>query len=163
MNRTKLLAAFALALAIPLIAWAGSNSELYNPMPAVPATYRGGALDGADATTLGTPLDDAGSDASVRETLGNPNLAISARFFTASATSTLSVVKYQKTSTTFTYLSHEDLLFTGDATVTDAAGLFPAQERVFDTAGATHYEIRITDPSSGSLTLVPWVYGAQTQ
>ena len=150
--KTYLVIAFAL-LVLPAIAFAGGAviKEQYDQLATAIADYRT-ALDGNDGADVGTPID-------VERTAGNPTIAVSARFSDAAATATITVVYYQGDETT--PIAVEEA--TAEAGRFTRGGAFLAPVLLFDTLGLSRYEVRIDDPSSGTVTLTTWVYGSLSQ
>ena len=140
---------------------APENREGYNTITAAPGVIRNGALDGADSLDWTSPISTSGATLSVFKAQTNPTVAVSARMSVSGATATISVGLYHLTSTTFTFMGVAGVQTATGGTNIDTNGEFVAPTLFFDTAGATHYEIRKTDPSDTStVRLIPWSYGA---
>lgn len=162
MNRSTLAVLGFLFLAIGLAGFLTAGEESYTPLVTAPGTYRG-LIASADTTVCTAPIDVSGSDASVQEVAGNPTLAVSARLTSASATVSVACLLWHKSGSTWTLLGQSDSTATASSR-TDAAGRYvAARDLLFDTGGATHYELRVEPPSSGSVLLVPRVFGYDTR
>lgn len=118
--------------------------------------------DGGDAYTWATPLRPS-------KTFGNPKAAVYANLSVAAATVVIDcgLYHYAPDTDTWTFLGKAGAAQTATATAnthTDGAGRFPATTILeFDTRGATHYDLRVADPSSGTVDLKSWTYGAKSE
>lgn len=131
------------------------SKEYYSSLGAAPGTYRDASAD-ADATNLATATNTKTA------TKGNPTVAVSARFATAAATCVLTCVLYHKTADdTYTVIGVDTA--TAEAGSYTLSSLYVAPNVIFDTAGATHYEIRGAATSAGAVTLVAWAFGMQSE
>lgn len=160
MTHRKKIPAFVLACLLGMVAtvFAGIVQEAYGVLSARPALVID-AGDGDDSADLDTPLTGAQA---AKETLGNPTLAVNASFSNASATCLVTVVFFDSAD-------DPKVLGLAQATATAtryrdaAAGNYVAQTLLFDTYGAPEYEVRIDDPSAGSVDVEAHVYGSQSQ
>lgn len=161
------LSGFLLTL-LPLIVLAGVP-EAYSPMPAAPGVYRAATLDGGDSLDWSAPLDTSGTDASVFPTRGNPTVAVGAGLSVSGATATVYCGLYQRTVSngveSWTFLGIAGVSTATGGAGTRSSGVYANDGLLyFDTAGASHAELRATDPSnSATLTLVPWGYGSDSR
>lgn len=100
------------------------------------------------------------------ETLGNPRVIVEGNFETASATCVVTVGRYHLSSAgVYTLLGIESQTLTAHTAETDA-GLGSAKRylavapKTFDLYAASHYDVRMAAPSSGSVTLTHYPYGS---
>lgn len=153
MTKRNLLV-FIAVVAIGAVAWASpAQQESYKSLPARPAEQITGAT-GADSTTATTQIADR-----AQECRGNPTVAVQVDFSGAAAdTCVVSVLLYHQT----TFLGLTTATATAGAFL-DAAGDNFAPLLFFETAGATHYEVRHATPSAGNVDLTWWSYGSRPQ
>jgi len=112
------------------------------------------------ANSLDTP-------AAALETLGNPNVAVSATFSDAGATVGVTLHFYHKTGSTYTWLAKSaETTITAVSTETTTAttvARYPGTVLTDDTMGCNAVDVRIsTAVSAGDVELTPWVYGVKT-
>lgn len=165
MTRKKLFLFFLLVFLPLAVVLAGITKEGYSPLTVAPTEIRAAALDGTDSIDWTNPIDSAGADASIRETAGNPNIAISPRFSVTAATTDIRVGLWHRTAAgAFTFMGIASATSSSGGAQTDTSGLFIDDNVILiDSGGATHYEPRITDPSSGTVTLFTWTFGADSK
>jgi len=144
-----------------------ADSEHYETLTSAPADYRASVatpLTSADSLVWDSPLSSGPVAArSVIPTKGNPTLYLRADFSVADATCVIYVGLYAKVGSTYTYLGPA-----GKQTLTAASsGGSTRNSRylhegflAFDTGTATHVEVRKAAPSSGNISLYPWVGGS---
>ena len=169
-RRHKTLAALfcAVALATIGVVWAGNEKETYSTTRAAPALIRGGVISSADSLDWSQPITTSGSGLTVFPTRGNPTVGVSARYSVDGASSAISVGLFHKTGgDVYTFMGIADVqTCTGapGALYVDTNSEYPAGVKFYDTAGATHYEVRTTDPSvSATVRIFAWSYGADTK
>lgn len=136
------------------------NQDHYNVLRVVPSASHSAvsAIDTQTYTT--TPLDP-------QKTEGNPKVCVEGTFSVASATASIRCALYFKNADgTYTWLGFADTVQTltaAAAGTTCESGRFPCLGNIsWDTRGAPYYEIRVFTISSGTLTLKPWCYGAES-
>lgn len=129
------------------------------------ALYRA-ACDNADAVTVDSPLNVTGADpvgsapSELRETRAKQTLYVGTRFSSgvAGTTVALTCILYRRSpvnsSSTATAIGASTSTVTSSAYTVGGKSL--GELLAFDLAGATHYEVRAADPSSGSVDLVAW-------
>ena len=163
MNRIKAFSA-ALLVALALIATASSNAiaelaqDHYRVLKALPGKFKDG-VSAVDTTVWTTPL-------APQDSRGNPRIAVSGEFGTASATCVVAVGLYYKdASDVYTFLGFGTAKSTLTALSTETvSGRYPAGAHVtFETAGAPYYDVRIYSISAGTVTLRTWGYGADSK
>jgi hypothetical protein len=101
-------------------------------------------------------------------TNGNPHVLCEANFQTSGATCVVTVGRYMALATdpvTYAFLGVESQTLTASTTQTDdgagsALRYLAAAPKSFDTYSASHYDLRMAAPSSGSATLKHYPYGA---
>ncbi len=150
-----------LALLVWLASGALAEEESYQPLTAAPSTYRGGLLTG-DTFSGAAPLDVGGTNASIKEIGGNPMVSVSARFTISEAQVAIKCYLWHKKGSTYSQIGIAAVQ-TATATWddTDTNGYYVAPQLYFDAgSGATHYELRVRAPTSGSVQLVPVVCGS---
>ena len=136
-----------------------ADSESYRSIPTAPAVYRTAALDGNDSNDWTSPLNP-------KIAASNPTGAVKTQFTGEAATTVIKVGLYHQTGATYTFMGiaatstrTASSVERADGTeYTDLGGLL-----LFDTSGASAYDVRITDPSSGQVTLRTWAFGDDTQ
>ena len=141
-----------------------SAAEVYTVLPtATPTAYRT-AVNGGDSADLATVLAGGSWRLDVES---NPNVSVSCRFATASATAVVTCVRYHSdraSSPTYTMIGKTNITSVAEGTYRDAsAGNYVADDIVFDAGAATHVEIRVADPSTGAVELFVTVFGADTK
>lgn len=127
--------------------------------------YRSGC-DGDDNASCTTALTAAlcGTAGSVpatspRPTNGRSTLQVGALFSgTTGTTAIVTCVLYRYDGTMLQAVGATPVTFTAGAYTTAASGStrYLAPQAAFDLAGATHYELRCANPSSGSVDLYCW-------
>jgi len=127
--------------------------------PAIPTNLS--AASAALSTAWAAPLNP-------QPTRGNPYVTCYAKFSTASATSDIQVGLYYKNAdATYTFLGFSAATTTITAAAsgtTDGTGVFPGLTTpTWDTKGAPYYDLRIRTISAGTVTIRPWVYGAESK
>lgn len=157
------------------VALAGATFDAYQPIArgSSLSVYRSAGLDGddtgvgADTTAITAPIDVAGSDASIWPTWGNPTFVVSPRFSVSGATSTVRAFLWRQSAsdlTSYSLMGISAITTATGGTSRDSSSRYIHEGLLyFDTAGATHIELRKTDPSSGTITFVPWSFGAATK
>jgi hypothetical protein len=157
-----LLALFVLS-PLSLIPVALADAEHYENLSSAPADYRlsvASPLDGADSLDFSAPLKVTGNDKTVIETKGNPTLYVRVDTSVQGATVDVYAVGFVKIGNTYRSLG-----CLGKSTATGGDGTRATGRYVhnglllFDTACATHVELRKADPSSGNVSLTPWLGG----
>lgn len=167
MNKLRILALLSALLlaAHGLVALAAPDSEIYSELGQNLVEIRGGTLDGDDSTDVSSPISTSGSSLSVFKTRGDPTIAISARTSVNSAQVGIEVHLWRQDPRTkvYSYMAVAGIgTATGGRTI-DSNGEYVAPTLYFDSAGATHYELRQTDPTVGTARYFTWTYGATTQ
>lgn len=143
---------FVVVLLAAAVAWAvPASQESYRKLTKTPSEGITGQA-GAGSTTATTP-------GTLVDTQGNPTVAVSVDFSgAASDTCVVSCLLFQ--GSTFIGLTTQTA--TAGAYV-DAAGDNFSPLVFFDTAGATHYEVRAATPSAGNVDIRWWSYGAKSE
>jgi len=162
----KVWAGVLLALGCAGIVWAGVALEGYRPLVASPGEIRGAALDGDDSVNWATPLSTSGTTISVFNTSGNPTVAVSPRFSVDGGACQIKVGLYRYNGTTYDFMGVASVTTeTAKEQLVGAATWLTEQPVFVDTSGATHYEIRITDPTPAGTTVSirAWTFGAQSE
>jgi hypothetical protein len=145
-------------------------------LPSIPTAHK--LLTSGDATTWGVPLNPVA-------TVGNPQVAVKCDMSVASATCVVSCGLYYQLQaadagyvagiTSYVYLGQARLI-SASATATAAGSgvtdngwlgtgnFYPALANcVFDTTGASYYDVRLATPSSGNVSAAQWCYGVRSQ
>lgn len=156
---TVCVLAIAAVFGGPRGASADVNRDYYNVLRGdVPALYHS-AVTATDTFAIGA----APGTASL--TVGNPKIAVQTSFSVSGATATLALVLWHKDADgDYTLLGLSDIVTASSSTalpVEDAAGRYLDEDiRLFETAGAPEFELRILSISSGNVTTRLWGYGA---
>lgn len=105
-----------------------------------------------------------------KATHGNPKATAKVLCSNAGATVTLSCYLWADIAGTWTFLSRHDYAqMTAGSTTTEtpenegSAWYSVPIPPEWDTRGATHYEIRVTQLSAGAVSVIPWAYGAKSE
>lgn len=120
------------------------------------------------AISAAESMDWTTTPVSAQMTDGNPKITARIDFSVAAATACIEVGLYHKTTAgTYTFLGIASIA-TYTAANTDSVGTigarFPAVTMPeVDTRGATHYDMRVTNLSTGNVTVRPWVYGSRSR
>lgn len=164
MNRNKsILAAIVtvVLLVVARVAFAGAVETHNATLQALPTSVAAqtSATAAQSVVWSATPIDP-------RATKGNPKLIVEGNFQTADATCVVTVGRYfyNRSTGVYTLLGVKSGTLTASASggATDA-GLGSAKRYLalaaleFDTLGATHVDIRMAAPSSGSVTLTHYM------
>lgn len=153
----------AVALWSALLA-APPDQEIYALLGEDLVEIRGGALDGNDSNSVTAPLSVSGVSKSVFRTRGDPTVMVSARLSISGAkVGTELHLWRQKTPTTFSYVGVAGVSTATGGRAVDVNGEFVAPMLYFDSSGSTHYEVRHTDPTLGTVRYFAMTYGASTK
>lgn len=100
-------------------------------------------------------------------TRGNPTVTGLVEFSTASATCSIEVGLYFKNADgTYTFIGQSGAAQTITAsasTAKDGSLFFGLTRPSFDTAAAPYYDLRVRAISAGTVTVRPWVFGADSK
>lgn len=147
-----LFAGLLLAGGIASVLLAAPDQEIYAVLGEDLVQIRGGALDGDDSSSVTAPLVVSGTTKSVFLTRGDPTVMVSARLSVSGAQVGTEIHLWrQKTSTTFSYVGMASVTTATGGRNVDLNGEFVAPMIYADTSGATHYEVRKTDPTLGTV------------
>jgi len=153
-----LFTVLAACLSVGLLA--GAEVEHYNALTAAPAEIVTDAT-GADSTDTSTTITDRRLPVK-----SNPTVAVGVDF-SGSATDTVvvSCILWHEVGGVYTVLPGVQTATATAGAYLDAAGGDNVANSIlfFDTAGATHYEIRHAAPSAGNVDITVWTYGLQSE
>lgn len=108
--------------------------------------------DGGDSVDLATAI----TGRSFVETKGKPTVCVNCEFNTTAATVVVACVLYTVVGGTRTLLGVQTATATATTYRVSASGDYVANLLFFDTAGAELYEIRVADPSVGTVDVRAW-------
>jgi hypothetical protein len=156
----KILALIAVLL-FAGVAFADRVELHYSQIAAAP-TVTHDAVSSVDTTVVAAsdpePLDDHW-----KATKGNPKVTAKVQFSNSGATGTVTCyLWHQSSGGDWTFLGATDAALTADTQLGEDSTYTATAMPEFDTRGATHYEIRLTVLSAGSVTITPYAYGSNT-
>lgn len=122
------------------------------------AATNNGAADYVSGVSANDSIDLATAANTLRNTEGLATIAVSPRFNTSGASCNVNVIFYTGAAAAGAILGVITVAATAGLYREAAAGLYLGETLVFDTQGATQYEIRIDTISAGEVDLVSWEY-----
>lgn len=165
MKRRPFLLVLLLGFALVGVAAAGVVLEGYRTLSASPGSIRGAAIDGDDSVDWATPIDTAGADRTIYPTHGDPTCAVAPRFSVDGGSCQVKVGLYRYNGATYDLMGVADVTTVTAGEQVDGANWMPDRPVFVDLSGATHYEVRVSDPTpaGATVTVRAWTFGAASK